>query len=220
VTRVPRAALVPRPPRVSCAAWNGGGSVQAPYNASKRTCDGPGKGSLSGEPRQCNKKKCNNGNCNCNYCYRSCMQRSGGCHPCDWTTCNDDIQFVSDLLDWLEAQLCVDTGACVTMAAGCWGGCPCRQMANGCRRLRLLRRRRVTEAAALPGRRSCVRDGVLERGHLHLRGRRGAGVQNSQDCAAEWLPHGRVCDPARQRAPRGGAGYHRHTRHPGHHLPS
>jgi poly(3-hydroxybutyrate) depolymerase len=66
-------------------SWNGGGSTTSP---------GPqGPSCAPGSPE---------------YCYDSCAARPQGCHPCDWTTCTDDFAFVDGLLDWLEANLCVD----------------------------------------------------------------------------------------------------------------
>jgi poly(3-hydroxybutyrate) depolymerase len=41
------------------------------------------------------------------YCYRDTC---GSCDDnCSWTNCNDDVAFVSDLLDQLEDDLCIDT---------------------------------------------------------------------------------------------------------------
>lgn len=66
-------------------SWNGGGSTTSP---------GPsGPSCFPGSPE---------------YCYDSCAVRPQGCHPCDWTTCNDDFAFVDELLDWVEQNLCVD----------------------------------------------------------------------------------------------------------------
>jgi poly(3-hydroxybutyrate) depolymerase len=70
-------------------SWNGGGTTQVPYPGPRGpTCD-------VSYPYT-------------DYCYTSCAARDEGCHPCDWTTCNDDIAFVGTLLDWLEARLCLD----------------------------------------------------------------------------------------------------------------
>ena len=66
-------------------SWNGGGSTTSPGPA--------GPSCAPGSPE---------------YCYDSCAARPEGCHPCDWTTCSDDFAFVDSLLDWLQANLCVD----------------------------------------------------------------------------------------------------------------
>ncbi len=42
------------------------------------------------------------------YCYRSCAARPQGCGRCDWTTCLDDDLFVTSILDYIEANYCVD----------------------------------------------------------------------------------------------------------------
>ncbi len=44
------------------------------------------------------------------YCYDSCRKRTRGCDAqgCDWTTCVDDLGFITALLDTLEQHLCVD----------------------------------------------------------------------------------------------------------------
>lgn len=44
------------------------------------------------------------------YCYDSCRNRTRGCdvQGCDWTTCVDDLGFVTALLDTLEQHLCID----------------------------------------------------------------------------------------------------------------
>lgn len=73
------------PDGVLINSWNGGGSTTSP---------GPqGPSCVPGSAQ---------------YCYTSCAARPQGCHPCDWTTCTDDFAFVDGLLDWLEANLCVD----------------------------------------------------------------------------------------------------------------
>eukprot|EP00941_MAST-03F_sp_MAST-3F-sp1_P002309 g2309.t1 len=48
---------------------------------------------------------------NKSYCYTSCANRRQGCDPgwCDWTTCQDDVNFNVKLLDYLESELCIDT---------------------------------------------------------------------------------------------------------------
>ena len=69
-------------------SWNGGGTTQPPGPRGP-TCDVKFLGSTR-------------------YCYTSCAARPEGCHPCDWTTCNDDIAFADALLDWIETHLCVD----------------------------------------------------------------------------------------------------------------
>ena len=69
-------------------SWNGGGTTQSPYPGPLGpTCD------IAASET---------------YCYDSCAARSEGCRPCDWTTCHDDVAFVGELLDWLEARLCLD----------------------------------------------------------------------------------------------------------------
>lgn len=69
-------------------SWNGGGTTQVPFPGPRGpTCDASRADT---------------------YCYTSCGARSEGCHPCDWTTCNDDIAFTATLLDWLEVHFCVD----------------------------------------------------------------------------------------------------------------
>ena len=70
------------------SSWNGGGTTQSPYPGPLGpTCD------ISVSET---------------YCYDSCAARAEGCTPCDWTTCHDDVAFVGELLDWLEARLCLD----------------------------------------------------------------------------------------------------------------
>lgn len=69
-------------------SWNGGGST-----TSSGGFGPPDASCAEGSPQ---------------YCYDSCAARPQGCHPCDWTTCNDDISFTDALLDWLEEELCVD----------------------------------------------------------------------------------------------------------------
>lgn len=54
------------------------------------------------------------------YCYESCRVRKGSCHPCDWTTCSDDVGFIRVLLQFLETQLCLDTRR--IYAYGCSNG--------------------------------------------------------------------------------------------------
>jgi polyhydroxybutyrate depolymerase len=66
-------------------SWNGGGSTTSP-GPEGPSC-APGSAA---------------------YCYDSCAARPQGCHPCDWTTCADDFGFVDGLLDWLQANLCLD----------------------------------------------------------------------------------------------------------------
>lgn len=70
------------------ASWNGGGTTQVPFPGPR----GP----------VCDESIADT------YCYTSCETRPEGCHPCDWTTCNDDIAFTETLLDWVEGHLCVD----------------------------------------------------------------------------------------------------------------
>ena len=73
-------------------SWNGGGTTQVPFPGPKGpTCNEAG---VSEQGKV--------------YCYKSCSLRPGGCHACDWTTCNDDIAFVSQLLDELETEFCID----------------------------------------------------------------------------------------------------------------
>jgi polyhydroxybutyrate depolymerase len=69
-------------------SWNGGGSTDSSGGFGP-----PDASCAEGSPQ---------------YCYTSCAARPQGCHPCDWTTCNDDFAFASALLDWLEEALCVD----------------------------------------------------------------------------------------------------------------
>ena len=66
-------------------SWNGGGSTTSPGP------EGPACAEWAPE-----------------YCYDSCAARPQGCHPCDWTTCNDDFLFVDALIDWVEESLCID----------------------------------------------------------------------------------------------------------------
>lgn len=49
-------------------------------------------------------------------CYTSC----GSCSQCSYATCADDVGFVEELLNELEAQLCVDTAK--VFAHGCSNG--------------------------------------------------------------------------------------------------
>ena len=44
------------------------------------------------------------------FCYDSCKNRKRSCDAqgCDWTTCVDDVGFVSAILDTLEQNLCID----------------------------------------------------------------------------------------------------------------
>lgn len=67
-------------------SWNGGGSSDSP-GAQGPTCI-PGSDGV---------------------CYDSCEARAQGCSDCDWTTCLDDVAFVSALLDFAEDSICVDT---------------------------------------------------------------------------------------------------------------
>lgn len=56
-----------------------------------------------------------------NYCYESCARsKEGGCHPCDWATCYDDVGFVGAMLDELTTKLCIDTRR--IFAWGCSNG--------------------------------------------------------------------------------------------------
>jgi polyhydroxybutyrate depolymerase len=79
-------------------SWNGGGTV-----ASKNTL-------LTCSPEKVSVKAC----------YSSCVAKKGSCHACDWTTCYDDVGFISKLLQDLRSSHCVDTSR--TYAYGCSNG--------------------------------------------------------------------------------------------------
>ena len=53
-------------------------------------------------------------------CYQSCKIRKGACHPCDWTTCYNDVSFISYLLGSIGRKYCVDLGR--IYAYGCSNG--------------------------------------------------------------------------------------------------
>mmetsp|Transcript_38924 Transcript_38924/g.87125 ORF Transcript_38924/g.87125 Transcript_38924/m.87125 type:complete len:420 (-) Transcript_38924:15-1274(-) len=53
-------------------------------------------------------------------CYESCKLRKGRCHPCDWTTCYDDVAFVQKLLLNLRERYCLDLDR--LYAYGCSNG--------------------------------------------------------------------------------------------------
>lgn len=53
-------------------------------------------------------------------CYDSCRRLKGECHPCDWTSCYDDVGFIRQLLDSLEETVCIDTKK--VFAFGCSNG--------------------------------------------------------------------------------------------------
>mmetsp|Transcript_93910 Transcript_93910/g.249322 ORF Transcript_93910/g.249322 Transcript_93910/m.249322 type:complete len:430 (-) Transcript_93910:77-1366(-) len=55
-----------------------------------------------------------------NYCYDSCKAKRGSCHPCDWTTCYDDVGFIKKLLHSVQDKLCVDRTR--IFAHGCSNG--------------------------------------------------------------------------------------------------
>ena len=80
-------------------SWNGVGTSQSPSVQFGTTCNVDDR--IEGP------------------CYQSCNNRSGpeftgngsraNCaQGCDWTTCHDDITFVSVLLDAMEEALCLD----------------------------------------------------------------------------------------------------------------
>jgi poly(3-hydroxybutyrate) depolymerase len=57
------------------------------------------------------------------YCYESCKDSdTGNCDElgCDWTTCVDDYEFITALLDLLEQQMCIETSR--EYATGCSNG--------------------------------------------------------------------------------------------------
>lgn len=82
-------------------SWNGGGTTGS--NTTSQTCDPRRKMQSAGRT-----------------CYRSCRQKKGECHPCDWTTCYDDVGFIQRLLNSLEDRLCLDTSR--IFAWGCSNG--------------------------------------------------------------------------------------------------
>lgn len=41
------------------------------------------------------------------YCYNSCKS-GGGCNKCSWTTCLDDVKFVTAIIDTMESDYCID----------------------------------------------------------------------------------------------------------------
>mmetsp|Transcript_178095 Transcript_178095/g.570824 ORF Transcript_178095/g.570824 Transcript_178095/m.570824 type:complete len:444 (+) Transcript_178095:45-1376(+) len=80
-------------------SWNGVGSSNS--SAAKMSCD-PAVVGTSGA------------------CHTSCKIRKGACHSCDWTTCYDDVAFISHLLDALKTELCIDDER--VFAYGCSNG--------------------------------------------------------------------------------------------------
>lgn len=55
-----------------------------------------------------------------NYCYKSCQAKKGDCHPCDWTTCYDDVSFTKQMIKHIRRTMCVDQER--IFAAGCSNG--------------------------------------------------------------------------------------------------
>ena len=53
-------------------------------------------------------------------CYDSCKLKKGKCHPCDWTTCYDDVAFIRYLLTDLGEKFCIDLDR--VYAYGCSNG--------------------------------------------------------------------------------------------------
>merc|ERR1712232_71527 len=53
-------------------SWNGVGTTES-FNGGRLACDPTRKRG--------------------DHCYESCRVRKGSCHPCDWTTCSDDVGF-------------------------------------------------------------------------------------------------------------------------------
>eukprot|EP01043_Picozoa_sp_COSAG02_P014007 COSAG02_NODE_569_length_20206_cov_5.631223_10_plen_372_part_00 len=85
----------------SWRSWNAGGCSQP-----NGTC------CTKGTPTQCQRYKTSPSTSD--YCYANCARYdpsgrlSLDCGGCSWCSCADDVRFVSDLLDLLEEQWCID----------------------------------------------------------------------------------------------------------------
>jgi len=54
------------------------------------------------------------------FCYDSCRIKYGRCNPCSWTTCYNDVDFISTLLGHMKSNYCIDLTR--VFALGCSNG--------------------------------------------------------------------------------------------------
>ena len=65
-------------------------------------------------PAQCQRYGVKTAPSTSSYCYANCARHDAqgrltlNCGDCSWCSCADDVRFVSDLLDQLEGQYCID----------------------------------------------------------------------------------------------------------------